>query len=255
MQRGKLLMISIGLVMAGIFAALPFYHAPQEADSTAMRPSSQPELPLRGSSDTRPSELLTLSLSPSEEQYQTENRSPAAEFLRSAQQREPVLELPQIRRDEALRSVAIIPDLAPSFRPFTETIRLLRDVDRTHTIAMAPNATPPADLLLDSPEPEQPVRRHRIVDGDTLASIAQRYYNNDTQADSLFQANREVLKNPQVLPLGEWLLIPPASDQSNVRSGGILGIPHGVSSADLAGDPPAIQPQLTPVPAQLFESP
>ena len=53
------------------------------------------------------------------------------------------------------------------------------------------------------------VTQHRIVDGDTLASLAARYLGDAQRADELFEANRGVLEHPDLLPIGELLAIPP----------------------------------------------
>ncbi len=50
--------------------------------------------------------------------------------------------------------------------------------------------------------------RHRIRDGDTLVSLAEHYYNDASRATEIFRANREQLTDPDLLPVGSWLLIP-----------------------------------------------
>jgi hypothetical protein len=57
--------------------------------------------------------------------------------------------------------------------------------------------------------PVSPPRLHRIVDGDTLASIASRYWGDVSRADELFAANRDVLSDPELLPVGREIRIPP----------------------------------------------
>ncbi len=53
-------------------------------------------------------------------------------------------------------------------------------------------------------------RTHRVVDGDTLARLAKRYWGDEALADQLYQANRAVLTTPDPLPLGVTLRIPQA---------------------------------------------
>lgn len=50
--------------------------------------------------------------------------------------------------------------------------------------------------------------RHRIVDGDTLAAIARRYYGDEQRAREIFEYNRGVLKDPELLPIGTELTLP-----------------------------------------------
>ncbi|NQU25334.1 MAG: tail protein X [Candidatus Nealsonbacteria bacterium] len=52
-------------------------------------------------------------------------------------------------------------------------------------------------------------RLHRIVDGDTLQSLAVRYLGSEDRAMEIYEANREILSSPKVLPIGTVLKIPP----------------------------------------------
>jgi|GEM_PF-694452 len=49
---------------------------------------------------------------------------------------------------------------------------------------------------------------HKIVDGDTLHTLAQRYLGNADRYLELFQENRDRLPSPEVLPIGIELRIP-----------------------------------------------
>ncbi len=63
-----------------------------------------------------------------------------------------------------------------------------------------------ADLL---PERRSLPPKHKIVDGDTLPLLAQRYLGSASRAMEIFQANRDVLADPNILPLhGVELKIP-----------------------------------------------
>jgi nucleoid-associated protein YgaU len=52
------------------------------------------------------------------------------------------------------------------------------------------------------------VRTHRIVDGDSLEGLAERYLGSAARAGELFAANRDVLADPKLLPIGAELKIP-----------------------------------------------
>lgn len=56
---------------------------------------------------------------------------------------------------------------------------------------------------------EESVRVHKIVDGDTLASLARRYLGDAARAGEVFEANRDVLPSPEALPIDAVLRIPP----------------------------------------------
>jgi nucleoid-associated protein YgaU len=50
---------------------------------------------------------------------------------------------------------------------------------------------------------------HRIADGDTLVKLAERYLGRADRSMELFAYNRDVLRTPDVLPIGADLRIPP----------------------------------------------
>jgi len=62
--------------------------------------------------------------------------------------------------------------------------------------APAPPAPPPAP------------RTYRVASGDTLSRISSRYYGTATRWQDIYNANRDQLRNPDVLPLGVELKIP-----------------------------------------------
>jgi nucleoid-associated protein YgaU len=62
-----------------------------------------------------------------------------------------------------------------------------------HTRAARPTTTP---------------REHTVADGDTLASIAERYYSDIAWADDIYEANRDQIRDPARLHAGQTLLLP-----------------------------------------------
>ena len=51
-------------------------------------------------------------------------------------------------------------------------------------------------------------RTHKIVDGDTLETLAERYLGSAERSSEIYEANHDVLASPQVLPIGATLTIP-----------------------------------------------
>ena len=49
---------------------------------------------------------------------------------------------------------------------------------------------------------------HRIVDGDTLSGLAHRYLGSSGRFREIFDANRDRLQSPDLLPIGVELRIP-----------------------------------------------
>jgi len=59
---------------------------------------------------------------------------------------------------------------------------------------------------------------HEIVDGDTLEALAERYLGRADRALEIFEANRDVLEDPQLLPIGQELRIPPRGKEPDTKS-------------------------------------
>ncbi|MHB1037707.1 MAG: LysM peptidoglycan-binding domain-containing protein [Pirellulales bacterium] len=99
-----------------------------------------------------------------------------------------------------------------------------------------PDAPPPvAPSYRDTVEPEPSqttVATHRIVDGDTLSGLAERYLGRADRYLELFEANRDSLTHPDLLPIGLELRIPATasagSSPPEPRTGSrLVPIPRG----------------------------
>ncbi len=49
---------------------------------------------------------------------------------------------------------------------------------------------------------------HVVVKGDTLSKIAEKYYGDPSLYPKIFEANRDILKNPDLIRVGQKLRIP-----------------------------------------------
>ena len=67
---------------------------------------------------------------------------------------------------------------------------------------------------------------HVIEDGDTLESLAERYLGSAERAEELYEANRDRLLQPDVLPIGIELVIPRTGRESQPRRPGPI-VPQG----------------------------
>lgn len=79
------------------------------------------------------------------------------------------------------------------------------------TIPVAPGTVPgtgttPAPAT--APAAASAGRTHTVVAGDTLSELAARYLGSSALADQLYAANRDVLKSPDALRVGQTLRIP-----------------------------------------------
>jgi nucleoid-associated protein YgaU len=71
------------------------------------------------------------------------------------------------------------------------------------------------DHLADSPDAS---KTHRIRDGDTLSELARRYLGRRERFMEIFEANRDKLTTPDLLPIGKELRIPSADQDSSLQA-------------------------------------
>jgi len=65
------------------------------------------------------------------------------------------------------------------------------------------------------PETASAPPTHKIIDGDSLALLAERYLGSASRAMEIYEANRNVLAHPEILPIGAELKIPRADQAVN----------------------------------------
>lgn len=61
---------------------------------------------------------------------------------------------------------------------------------------------------LSAPPAEAKVEYYTIVSGDTLSKIAKNYYGNAMDYPRIFEANKEVIKDPDLIYVGQKIRIP-----------------------------------------------
>jgi nucleoid-associated protein YgaU len=62
-------------------------------------------------------------------------------------------------------------------------------------------------MTVDKSQPE--ARYYTVVSGDTLSKIAKQYYGDANKYPAIFEANRPMLKSPDLIYPGQMLRIPP----------------------------------------------
>jgi len=67
-------------------------------------------------------------------------------------------------------------------------------------------ATVDDQMTVENPEPE--AKFHTVVSGDTLGKIAKNYYGNAMKYPVIFEANKPMLKDPDLIYPGQVLRIP-----------------------------------------------
>ena len=67
------------------------------------------------------------------------------------------------------------------------------------------------DLRAPEPKPEEPEEKaeiYEIVSGDTLGGIAKRYYGNASKYTKIFEANKDIISDPNKVYPGQKIRIP-----------------------------------------------
>ena len=59
-----------------------------------------------------------------------------------------------------------------------------------------------------APEPAAEERFYEVVSGDTLGAISQKFYGKASAYMKIFEANRDILDNPDLIKVGQKLRIP-----------------------------------------------
>ncbi|TYA60199.1 peptidoglycan-binding protein LysM [Formosa maritima] len=67
-------------------------------------------------------------------------------------------------------------------------------------------ATVDDQMTVENPEPE--AQFHTVISGDTLGKIAKKFYGNAMKYPVIFEANKPMLKNPDLIYPGQVLRIP-----------------------------------------------
>ena len=71
-----------------------------------------------------------------------------------------------------------------------------------------------ADIRVEAGAPPAPSdRRYTVKAGDTLAKIAQTFYGESSEYMRIFYANRDQLRDPDVITAGQTLVIPDEKDE------------------------------------------
>ena len=81
-------------------------------------------------------------------------------------------------------------------------------------VLLAGNVKGVTEVKIDSmeaPAPTPEVEYYTIVSGDSLSKVAKNYYGNAMDYTHLFEANREVIKDPDLIYPGQKIRIPPKS--------------------------------------------
>jgi nucleoid-associated protein YgaU len=76
------------------------------------------------------------------------------------------------------------------------------------SVRAKPSGAGPSSNVTRVVKAKPTARRHLVQEGETLAGLAEKYYGDKEKADTIYQANRELLKSPQQIDIGAELVIP-----------------------------------------------
>ncbi len=87
--------------------------------------------------------------------------------------------------------------------------------------ALAVNQSPAPAPMNPSPEPSpeapKPIE-YTVRSGDTLSEIAGHFYGDSTLSDHIYRANKDRLRSPDALKLGQKLVIPPKPSKASAAA-------------------------------------
>ncbi|QCE43234.1 LysM peptidoglycan-binding domain-containing protein [Psychroserpens sp. NJDZ02] len=67
----------------------------------------------------------------------------------------------------------------------------------------------PSDIMANIDVADESLyAKHTVVGGDTLGKIAKHYYGNAAKYTAIFEANKDILKNPDMINVDQELKIP-----------------------------------------------
>jgi nucleoid-associated protein YgaU len=138
---------------------------------------------------------------------------------------QPTASDPEIRADQAVGETNVPGATMPAAPPWAEPGDANSVQARAASLSSNAGFDQSAGALRSPPE-GRPLRTHRVVDGDTLAKLAGRYLGGPERSYEIFEANRDVLRSPDELPIGVLLKIPdPASRPQVAAPGPMVDIP------------------------------
>jgi nucleoid-associated protein YgaU len=182
-------LLGLCILLAGVFAALlPRYAMFQTDVANATQPAEQPAPP--ASAPT-----TQLQITPPAENL--------VDVVVPAKKKRPMFlpkDLSPTGSPEAPATVVTALDnMQPP--PIAESYP---ETDRAHSSSWGMSM----NLLMPVVVPPASNQTHKVTDGDTLVSLAERFLGSASRANEIYEANRSMIANPQLLPIGIELKIP-----------------------------------------------
>jgi nucleoid-associated protein YgaU len=184
----------IAVLLFGVVGAAPFYRetATVRLDQQEVVPTATLEkktLPV-----VSPTAITEVKLSTAEESVLllTEQKSPPP----------PLVQLPEWTNQPPpiVQWEATAPPPPPE-NPYTDAWDATK---KTTAIVEPPRVTLKPIIKIER------VKKHRVVDGDSLRILSLRYYGDESHMEAILRANQKLITHAELLPVGEDLIIPAA---------------------------------------------
>ncbi|MGA7616501.1 MAG: LysM peptidoglycan-binding domain-containing protein [Thermoanaerobaculia bacterium] len=109
--------------------------------------------------------------------------------------------------DEVVTLSGVVPNLETKGRVMAAFNDLVKTKNTINTIRIS-EATKSTPAGMDPVAAAHEPRIHEVVKGDTLSAIAKKYYGNAGKYTKIFEANRDILDDPDRIKVGQKLKIP-----------------------------------------------
>ncbi len=136
-------------------------------------------------------------------------------------------------RHTAPSQLASVAEKASQATPAMAIAGVLVAAPQHHAVTAMRTTTAAVIVHQEKPEKVAASQRYTVQRGDTLSSIARRFYGSTADWNRLFQANRSVLRNPNVIFPGQVLQIPGQLPAATSSPGG--GSAQVTTSSMLSG--------------------
>ncbi len=229
-ERSKVLMTG-GILIAGALLALPFQHPSNQSNISSNREQTQGQslLALKGSTDAAD---IGLAIQPQTDsamqalsaQSRREIGSQSPSFANQVhfpqnQATKPtsVTKMPVTKMPVKTLPVTSLPTVPDQYEPllanarYTEMEQSFQQLDRRQA-EIANSRQRELRFSRQERAPEMESVPYVIRDGDTLASIAEKFLGDSRFSNQIFAQNRQVIFNPSLLPIGQEInVIRPAA--------------------------------------------
>lgn len=185
--------VACALFAVGAIASVPFYRANHDSAKARAHHSLPPD------SQSASTVVLQIPSDPERNGEDTHGRtvSSAAPGIRSR----PTLRQQPVERDSEWEKP---PQISSDFPGVSQQVPPVSTRRRQEGSASSAPASPAAPRDQDGDGPSL----HRIRDGDTLRAIARKYLGDSDRWQQIVEINPDVLKDPEVLPVGKEIRIP-----------------------------------------------